>query len=71
MTGTSTERKSEYRFRYDGIEEFRRRNRGYLVNNPNARYIAAPKGTLPNGGRNTVQLRPIDDIDIASSSDQG
>jgi hypothetical protein len=37
---------------------------GYLVNNPNAQYIAAPKGTLPNGGRNTGMFRPIDDIDI-------
>ncbi len=36
----------------------------YLVNNPNARYITAPKGTFPNGGRNTGMLPPIDDIDI-------
>jgi hypothetical protein len=36
----------------------------YLVNNPNAGYITAPKGTFPNGGRNTGMLRPIDDIDI-------
>jgi hypothetical protein len=36
----------------------------YLVNNPNARYITAPKGTLPTGGRNTGMLPPIDDIDI-------
>src|SRR5215475_13334613 len=36
----------------------------YLVNNPNARYIAAPKGTLPNGGRNTGMLPPINSVDI-------
>ncbi len=36
----------------------------FLVNNPNARYIAAPKGTLPNGGRNTAMLNPIDDVDL-------
>jgi hypothetical protein len=36
----------------------------YLANNPNARYIEAGEGTLPNGGRNTGQLPPIDDIDM-------
>ncbi len=36
----------------------------YLVNNPNAGYIAAPKGTLPNGGRNTEHLNPINDVDM-------
>jgi hypothetical protein len=36
----------------------------YLVNNPNARYITAPKGTLPNGGRNTEHLLPINDVDL-------
>jgi len=36
----------------------------YLANNPNARYIEAAKGTLPNGGRNTGQLNPIDDVDM-------
>ncbi|MGB6941675.1 MAG: carboxypeptidase regulatory-like domain-containing protein [Bryobacteraceae bacterium] len=36
----------------------------YLVDNTNARYITAPKGTFPNGGRNTGMLPPIDDIDI-------
>lgn len=39
----------------------------YLVDNTNARYITAPKGTLPNGGRNTGMLPPIDDIDITLS----
>jgi hypothetical protein len=36
----------------------------YLATNPNARYIEAGLGTLPNGGRNTLQLPPIDDIDM-------
>jgi hypothetical protein len=36
----------------------------YLVNNPNARYITAPSGTLPTGGRNTGMLPPINDVDI-------
>jgi hypothetical protein len=36
----------------------------YLVNNPAAGYIVAPKGTLANGGRNTEHLNPIDDIDL-------
>jgi hypothetical protein len=37
---------------------------GYLANNPNARYIQAGLGTLPNGGRNTAFLNPIDDVDL-------
>jgi hypothetical protein len=36
----------------------------YLANNPNARYIEGATGTLPNGGRNTAQLHPIDDVDM-------
>jgi hypothetical protein len=36
----------------------------YLADNPNARYIQAGLGTLPNGGRNTAQLPPIDDVDM-------
>ena len=36
----------------------------FVADNPNAQYIEAPKGTLPNGGRNTAQLRPIDDVDM-------
>ena len=36
----------------------------YLANNLNARYIQAGLGTLPNGGRNTAQLPPIDDVDL-------
>lgn len=36
----------------------------YLAINPNARYITAASGTLPNGGRNTLSLNPINDIDL-------
>jgi Carboxypeptidase regulatory-like domain len=36
----------------------------YLATNPNARYIEAPEGTLPNGGRNTLYLNPINDVDV-------
>jgi Carboxypeptidase regulatory-like domain len=36
----------------------------YLATNPNAGYIIAPKGTLPNGGRNTEHLNPINNIDM-------
>jgi hypothetical protein len=36
----------------------------YQVNNPNAQYITAPQGTLATGGRNTGQLRPINDVDL-------
>ncbi|MBV8573034.1 MAG: TonB-dependent receptor [Acidobacteriaceae bacterium] len=39
---------------------------GYVANNPSARYVAAPLGTLPNGGRNTAHLNPIDDIDVSA-----
>ncbi len=37
----------------------------YVANNPSAQYIQAPKGTIPNGGRNTEHLNPIDDIDMS------
>ncbi|HLH05439.1 MAG TPA: TonB-dependent receptor [Bryobacteraceae bacterium] len=36
----------------------------YLAANPNAMFIAAPKGTLPDGGRSLMNLNPIDDIDL-------
>jgi hypothetical protein len=36
----------------------------YLATNPNARYVLAPKGTLPTGGRNTERLKPINDVDM-------
>jgi len=37
----------------------------YVVDNPNARYIRAGSGQLPNGGRNTEHFMPIDDIDMS------
>lgn len=36
----------------------------FVANNPNARYVEAPEGTLANAGRNTLQLNPINDIDL-------
>jgi hypothetical protein len=39
----------------------------YLATNPNAYYITAQPGALANGGRNTLPLRPIDDIDVTAS----
>ncbi len=38
---------------------------GYVVDNPNAKYAVAPFGALPNAGRNTARLNPIDDIDFS------
>ena len=37
----------------------------YLVDNPNARYVATPQGVLPTAGRNTMHMRPIDNIDLS------
>lgn len=37
----------------------------YVANNSNARYIVGGSGTLPNGGRNTFPLKPIDNIDFS------
>jgi hypothetical protein len=37
----------------------------YLANNPNARYIVAGPGALSNGGRNTLPLDPINNIDFS------
>jgi hypothetical protein len=37
----------------------------YLANNPGAEYIALSKGALANGGRNTVVLPRINDIDMS------
>jgi hypothetical protein len=36
----------------------------YLATNPNARYIVAGSGAYPNGGRNTLPGRPINNIDM-------
>ena len=38
----------------------------YLANSPNARYVASPEGTLPNGGRSLLTMNPINDIDITA-----
>jgi hypothetical protein len=35
----------------------------YVANNPNARYVVAGIGALANGGRNTIPLKPTDNID--------
>jgi hypothetical protein len=40
---------------------------GFLVDNPSAKYVMTPKGALPTAGRNTEQLRPINDIDVTAS----
>ena len=39
----------------------------FLVDNPNAKYVATPKGALATVGRNTGQLRPINDIDVSAA----
>ncbi len=39
---------------------------GYLANNRNAQYIAAGAGSFPTGGRNAVQLRPINNFDVSA-----
>jgi hypothetical protein len=36
----------------------------YLATNPNARFVSAPQGTYPNGGRSLLNLNPIDNIDL-------
>jgi len=40
---------------------------GYSAINPNANYIQAQLGTLPTTGRNTLPIRPIDDIDATAT----
>jgi len=37
---------------------------GYQATNPNAYYIEAGPGTLPNAGRNSLPIRPINNIDL-------
>jgi hypothetical protein len=37
---------------------------GYLATNPNAQYITAGYGALATVGRNTLQLNPINDVDM-------
>ena len=38
---------------------------GYLADNPNAMYIRAGLGVWPNGGRNTLPTRPINNFDMS------
>ncbi len=38
----------------------------YLATNPNARYIKAGPGAYPNGGRNTLPLRGINNFDVSA-----
>jgi hypothetical protein len=40
---------------------------GYVATNPSAYYIQAGKGTLPNASRNTLPIRPIDNVDLSVS----
>jgi len=39
---------------------------GYLATNPTARFIQAGYGVYPNAGRNIMQLRPINDVDLSA-----
>ncbi len=38
----------------------------YKINNPNAQYITAAAGALANSGRNTLQTRPINNLDLTA-----
>jgi hypothetical protein len=38
---------------------------GYVANNPSAQYIAAGLGAFANAGRNTLQMDPINNIDLS------
>ncbi len=40
---------------------------GYVAVNPNAYYIQAGAGTLPNSSRNTLPVRPINDVDVSAT----
>ena len=37
----------------------------YVANNPTAQYVVAGSGALANGGRNTLPLKPTDNVDAA------
>jgi hypothetical protein len=39
---------------------------GYLASNPNAQYIQTGYGALANVGRSTLQLDPINDVDLSA-----
>ena len=36
----------------------------FVANNPDAMFVAAPRGTLPTAGRSLLSLNPIDNIDL-------
>jgi hypothetical protein len=38
---------------------------GYVANDPSAKYVVAGYGTLPAVGRNTLPLRPINNLDLS------
>ena len=38
---------------------------GYVATNPNAQYVQAGLGALTNGGRNTLQLPAINNLDFS------
>jgi hypothetical protein len=40
---------------------------GYFASTPNTQYVVAGEGTLPNASRNTLPIRPIDDVDLSLS----
>jgi hypothetical protein len=37
----------------------------YVANNPGAKYVVAGYGTIPNAGRNTLPIRPINNVDLS------
>ena len=39
---------------------------GYTATNPNAQYIQAGSGTMPNAARNTLAGRPINNVDFSA-----
>lgn len=40
---------------------------GYLVTNPNAKYVATPIGSIATAGRNTANFPPINDLDVTAA----
>jgi hypothetical protein len=40
---------------------------GYIANDPTAYYIQAGAGTMPTGARNTLPIRPIDNVDVSAA----
>jgi hypothetical protein len=50
-----------------GVTECRANLVGYVAVNPNAYYIQAGQGTLPNSSRNTMPTRPTDNFDLSAA----